>query len=176
MRASLIFSSHHGEGPTHHLLCIGDFRQQGGHGEEIQSVGNSSRLIPLLSFHIWWCWLWLESSSAHSRQCWPVWSGFQPILEEQNNFLCLYHHLRWNTTKRTNISWWQSAFISRPLPHLSWTQIDVCGSYFCHFRFIIDASMWNMSLFYVFDQFVPDFRTWFYFHIRVAAKKKQRRS
>ena len=39
MRASLIFSSHLGDGPTHHLLCIGDFRQQGGHGEvETQSL------------------------------------------------------------------------------------------------------------------------------------------
>ena len=39
VRASLIFSSHPGDGPTHHLLCIGDFRQQGGHGEvETQSV------------------------------------------------------------------------------------------------------------------------------------------
>ena len=33
VRASLVFSSHPGDGPTHHLLCIGDFKQQGGHGE-----------------------------------------------------------------------------------------------------------------------------------------------
>ena len=38
VRASLIFSSHPGDGPTHHLLYIGDFRQQGEHGEEIQSL------------------------------------------------------------------------------------------------------------------------------------------
>ena len=39
VRASLIFSSHPGDGRTHHLLCIGDFRQQGGHGEvETQSL------------------------------------------------------------------------------------------------------------------------------------------
>ena len=41
VRASLIFSSHPGDGPIHHLLYIGDFRQQGEHGEvEIQSLGN----------------------------------------------------------------------------------------------------------------------------------------
>ena len=44
VRASLIFSSHPGDGPIHHLLYIGDFRQQGEHGRvEIQSLGNWQR-------------------------------------------------------------------------------------------------------------------------------------
>ena len=44
VRASQIFSIHPGDGPIHHLLYIGDFRQQGGHCEvEIQSGGNWPR-------------------------------------------------------------------------------------------------------------------------------------